>query len=272
MTNESKDRIKADIIEGVLESNLPTVVKDQYADQAYNPSKPYDQSIANILVENSFHCMFQTMKAAARALRNSDYVDPDIKRKMLNAIMQAWEQSTVVLLVVLPVLAEKGSANYDGTCFRLDGRFGETVNERIFTIFKEIPFNIVRWIKDDIYSKKMGPLLFDQLDRKDTVDIVRHELILLIIYQRPRGWKNHVLNYIHDVSRSSYYLFDVTNRLRNEYTYSFDAKESLNDILDLYKICGAKHITGEKLPNQKSLKKLTFSEGFIPVRDDSEVI
>ena len=92
------------VAEGVKESALPTEIKDNYADSGYNPSRPYNQNIAKFLTEQSFATMFKLIQAAARALRNSDYASPEIKRNLLSAILSAWEQTSRVILVILPAL------------------------------------------------------------------------------------------------------------------------------------------------------------------------
>lgn len=61
--------------------------------------------------------MMRTMRVGARALRNSDYVSPEIKRQLLSEIMQCWELSSKIVFIVLPILAEEGHAAYAGTRF-----------------------------------------------------------------------------------------------------------------------------------------------------------
>ena len=172
------EQMQNEIKEGVQESNLPDSIKDQYSDRQYDRTQPYDQSIPDIIAEYSFVCMMRTMKAAARALRNSDYTDPEIKRQLLQEIMRCWEQISKVLMVRLPFLAEKGQASFDGHGFILRGNFGETFTKRLERILIEIPNNIVLITQDDLFSQKMGPLLIDQFINENE-ELKKHILIEL---------------------------------------------------------------------------------------------
>lgn len=142
--------------DGVLVSNLPAEIKDQYADQGYDSARPHNQNINGILVEHSYVQMVNVMKSGSRALRNSDYACPIIKSQLLKEILNCWEMVSKVLLVILPPLAANGSAQYEGSKFRLRGAFGETASERAMTIFQVIPSNVVNWFQEDIFSKKWG--------------------------------------------------------------------------------------------------------------------
>ncbi len=269
---EAEAQIQQIVTEGVLESTLPASIKDQYADSTYDQTRPYDQNIASFLADQSFLSMMKTIKAGSRALRNSDYVHPDIKRQLLGEILNCWEQASKVLFVVLPILAEKGSAEYDGTGFILAGNFGDTPKQRFIKILCEIPSNVVSWFEDDLFSRKMGPLLIDQLsDSKESnglSDICRHELILLFIRQRPRDWSKHVQRYITANKKNSYYLADVFKTLRNQYQFSYASPQALRDMEHLIKLTAAKHATGDKEPTAKAINKvMKANEDLIPPRE-----
>ena len=264
---ETEAQMHQAIADGVEESNLPDTIKDQYADRTYDPKRPYDQNVTCLLTEYSFASMMQTMKAGARALRNSDYVSPEVKRRLLAEILGCWEQVSKVLFIVLPVLAEKGRALYDGAGFVLAGDFGDTLHERSMRILCEIPYNVVTWSEHDLYSRKMGPLLIDQLNNRELSPISKHELVLLLIRQRPRDWSKHVHHYIVDNKKNSFYLMDVYKNLRSQYQYSFASPQTLRDIEGLVKLAAAKHVTGEKDPSEKTIRKVRFSDDVIPPRN-----
>lgn len=265
---EAEAQMHQVIANGVLESTLPAAIKDQFADRSYNQTRPYDQSIASLLTEYSVTSMMQTMRAGARALRNSDYVTPEIKRQLLGEILNCWEQISKVLFIVLPILAEKGHAVYDGAGFVLASDFGDTPQQRFIRILCDIPYNIVSWCRDDLFSRKMGPLLIDQLDNKEIGGISKHELILLLIYQRPRGWSKQVQHYIATNKKNSYYLFDVYKHLRSQYQYSFASPQTLRDIEHLIKMAATKHVTGDKEPGIKSINKvMKVNKDLIPPRE-----
>jgi len=263
--------MREEIAEGVRESNLPAAIKDQYADQHYDPSRPYDQSVRDVLSDRSFMHMIQTMKAGARALRNSDYADLKIKRELLTAILGCWEQASRVLLVVLPLLAKDGYATYDGTGFVLIGNFGEAFEERVFRILTAIPFNVESMCEDDLFSKKMGGLLNEQLHSKEIGTISRHELALLLIHRRPREWHRHIQQYIASIAHNSFYLLDVYRVLRSEYQYSFASSHVLGEMKHLIQMAATKHVTRDKEPGTKTIartmKSIKSSEPIVPPRD-----
>lgn len=264
---EAHIKMQEEIANGVLESNLPDVIKDQYADRNYDQTRPYNQNISSVLTEPSFWRMLQTMKAGAKALRNSDYVSPEIKRKLLHEILNCWEQASKVLLVVLPILANEGYATYDGTGIFLSGDFGDTPQKRLQSILGQIPANVVSWCRDDLFSQKMGPLLIDQLSNDKISDISRHELMLLLIYQRPREWDKQVQRYIASNAKDSFYLFDVYLALRTQYRYSFASPHALREIEHLIMMTSTKHVTGKKEPGIKEISKVKFKESPIPPRE-----
>jgi predicted MPP superfamily phosphohydrolase len=257
------EKMQTEIKEGVKESKLPDSIKDRYADRYYDPRRPYYQEMRNILHEYSLAVLFQAIKAASRALRNSDYVKPDIKRQLLEEIMNSWEQISKVLLVLTPLLAENKMANFDGTSFLLCGDFGDTPEARFHSILSAIPNNIISWFKDDLFSQKMGPLLIEQFNENEE-ELRKHVLILLIIKQRPRRWKLQVQNYIGQIEHDSFYLMDVYRNLCTEYSFSFASPSTLKDIEYLIKMTASKHFTGNKKPGSKAIKKI--SDKVIPER------
>ena len=193
--SESLDKMQTELNENVQNSKLPKDIKDQYADNTYDPGKPYYQRINNILHEYSVVILMQDIKAASRALRNSDYVDPEIKIKLFQGITRAWEQLSRVLLALTPMLAIKGNAGFEGAGFILYGNFGDTIEKRFNEVLTNIPYNITLWFKDDLFSNKVSPLLYDQLN-SETNEFIKHSIALLIILERPRNWKTKILNYI----------------------------------------------------------------------------
>jgi hypothetical protein len=258
------EQMQNEISNGVQDSNLPDSIKDSYTDLQHDRARPYNQEIRDILSEFSYVVMMQAMKAGSRALRNSDYVDPEIKRLLLQEIMKCWEQISKVLVVLMPFLAEEGRASFDGQSFTLRGNFGDTPLQRLQNILLAIPFNIVNFNQDDLFSQKMGPLFIGQINNEDD-ELKKHILILLLIHQRPREWKNEVEKYIAFVEKDSFYLFDIYNILRVQYKYSYASHQSLKDIEYLIKLSSAKHASGRKLPGEKQLKKVP--KNVIPIRE-----
>lgn len=246
-TAEHLNKIREEISDHVMNSNLPDSLKDQHADRQYNQLRPYNQSIQAILEEYSVLILLQKIKASARALRNSDYVSPNVKRKMLAEILTAWEQIAKVLLVLTPILADKGSAVFEGVAVYLDGNFGDTFEERVNRIFQVTHTNVVGFFKADLFSSKMGPLLHDHFVQEKN-DIKKHQLALLLIFERPRDWRKHIQDYISSLPKESFYLFNVVNALMTKYKYDFVSESALAEIGHLIKLGLAKHEFGDKNP------------------------
>lgn len=270
-TPESIERMQNLIGENVIKSSLPDSVKDKYADRTYNPIRPYDQSIHQIFHEYSLHVLMQSIKSTSRALRNSDFVDPSVKRDLLNELMRGWEQISKVLLALTPILATEGEAAFEGQNFILHGDFGATLEERANKIIKVIPNNVVRYFKDDLFSNKIGPLLYDQISNESS-ELKKLELILLLIYERPPNWKAQVHKYIVSIPKNSFYLLKVLTALDLEYQYSYSSPTTLKEIGILIKVCLAKHQYGDSNPNPNRLKMIPNNA--LPKRevDDEEKV
>ena len=265
-TEESISQMQDVINEDVLNSKLPDFLKDQYADRSYNQLRPYDQSIQNILQQYSLTILMQKIKASSRALRNSDYVNPDIKRALLKEITRGWKQISKILFALAPILASRGQAAYEGQNFILDGNFGDTVEKRISEIFQANPANVVNMFKHDLFSNKIGPLIFDGI-KSETNDLIKHQLILLLISERPLGWKKFIEDYIADAPKNSYYLYNTVVSLTNRYKYAFATDAELSEIRYLLKMGFAKHEFGGGKPKLDELKKI--SNKVIPKRENT---
>lgn len=263
-TAAALEHMKNEMADGVKSSNYPASIKDDYADRLYDRTKPYDQDIRNILAEHSLVYMVQTMMAGARALRNSDYVNPDIKRALLHEIMYCWEQVSKVLITLLPLLIKHGNASFGGYGFYLAGFFGETPEERLQNILRVVPRNIVNWYEEDLFSQKMGLLLYDRL-KNETNELTKHEIILMLINQRPREWRSKVHQYIASVKKDSFYLLDVYENLRSQYRYSFASPQNLADLKYLIKMAIAKHETGSPMPSVSVISNKKY-DGCVPAR------
>ncbi len=264
-TDESIEKMQEEISDSVLKSKLPNSVKDKYSDTTYDRSLPYNQGISDIFKDYSLATLMQIVKAGARALRNSDYADPDLKRELLHQISRSWNQMSNVLIVLAPILAQKKTATYDGAGFMLFGEYSDTPEERLNEILSALPTNVVDWYKDDLYSTKMAPLLFDHLATiKD--ELALHRFMLLLISERPNGWRAYIEKYIEKSPKNSFYLFDVYSTLRSEYRYSFSTNAELKEIEYVLKMSAVKHKTGSKKPSRKLIGKV--SDDALPDRTE----
>jgi hypothetical protein len=173
------------------------------------------------------------------------------------------EQFSRVIFAISPILAMRGHASFEGTNIHLRGDFGDTPEMRFNNILSNVPFNVVSLFQNDLFSRKMGPLLIDQLNKENT-DLIKHSIILLLINQKPRDWKLQVQSYIASVPKNSFYLMDVYRALLCQYRYSFSSHQTIEDIKYLLKMIIIKHIHGVKDPGIKAIKKV--SDDILPSR------
>ncbi len=261
------EKIKNEIGENVLTSNLPDSVKDQFLDKSYNQIRPYNQSIQKIFEDYSLVNLMQQIKASSTALRNSDYSNPALKKQLLIEIYSSWKQLAKVMFALSPIMAIKGKATFQGAAFELDGNFGETFEERLNTIVQVLPTNVVGYFQDDLYSPKIGPLFYDCFNDEKN-ELMKHHQALLIIFKRPNGWKTQIENYITSINKNSYYLYGTVNALRTKYRYDFVNPEELKSIKYLVKLGLAKHHFGGSKPTMSQVIKIDDSN--LPKREYDE--
>tara|TARA_R110001592_G_scaffold162584_3_gene396151 strand:- start:30748 stop:31758 length:1011 start_codon:yes stop_codon:yes gene_type:complete len=258
-TEAQIQKAQSDLSENVINSGLPDNIKDQHADRNYNQIRPYNQSIQSFFAEFSLHNLMQNIRASARALRNSDYVDPDAKRNILNEILRSWEQLSNVLLALTPILADKGTAGFDGHSFALQGDFGDTFETRLNRIIQVNMTNVVGYFKDDLYSSKIAPLLYETFQNTKDSN-TKHKLALLLVFCRPREWRKYIQDYIILLNKNSFYLYDIHNALMAKYNFDFITEEERREITMLAKMCFAKHEFGSNRPSPKELMKVHISK------------
>jgi hypothetical protein len=93
---------------------LPTLIKDAIADQNYDQAKPYNQALANFIDESSLIQMVQAMKGTARALRNSDHVEPQAKIMLLEEVISCWIRVCQIVVILSPILAHQREVVFEG--------------------------------------------------------------------------------------------------------------------------------------------------------------
>ena len=244
--------------ENVVSSGLPDEVKDKYSDKYYDQKKPYNQVINSVLRDYSFLVLMQQISASSRALRNSDFVDHKIRTELLNNITVAWLEMNKLLIALSPILADKGSASFEGAKFHLaeeDFTKFNSVEERRKAVLLAIPSNIVKFFKDDLFSAKMGPLLIKKAENESN-SLIKHELMLLLTAERPKHWNKVIDNYIINLDKNSFYLSDVLSVLN--YNIEFNATEVGDKrVLNLLaKKCRAKHLYQKNNPDLGLINKM----------------
>jgi hypothetical protein len=248
-SEEAINAIRQEIANSAKESALPAVIKDRIADKTYDRSKPYNQELARFLQESSLMQLMQATRGAARALRNSDHVEPELKTKLLEAVVCCLTRVSQILALISPILAEKRTAIFEDICFILTKSFDDVSGMELWErIMSAIPDNIVWWFQEDIFSKKMGPLLIDYV-RKHGKEIGQLFVLLLMVRQRSPNWEKEVERFIVSENKNSFRLAMVASAMWNEFKYSFSSERNRQELRRLYAMSVAKHDVGVKHPN-----------------------
>lgn len=259
---EALEKEEAKIGENVISSGLPDEIKDKYEDKNYNQIRPYNQVINSVIKDYSFLVLMRQISAASRALRNSDFVDASLKKELLDKIMQSWNEINKLLIILSPLLADKGNVAFEGAKFNLnedDFNIDDPVKKRL-AVLLAVPTNVVRFFKDDLFSNKMGPLLIDRA-KCETNSLLKHELMLLIIADRPKEWNKIIDNYIISLDKCSFFLSDVLITLKFNKEYRATEIEDKRIIELLAQKCRAKHIFKKDNPDQGLINRLKKLDG-----------
>lgn len=255
-----KEQLK--IGENVITSGLPDEVKDKYEDKNYNQIRPYNQVINSVMRDYSFLVLKCQILATSKALRNSDFVNNiSLKKELLDKITQGWNEFNKLLIVLSPLLAEKGDITFEGATFQLDEddfNIDDPVQKRM-AVLLALPTNIVRIFKDDLYSVKIGPLLIDKA-QKELNTLIKHELMLLIIAERPKKWREVIDSYIVSLDKNSFFLSDVLSVLNYNIDFKATEIEEVQILKMLSKKCRAKHILKNNNPNIGLINRLDKME------------
>lgn len=253
-SEEMLETMRTELSKKVEESKLPTELKDCHADQSCDFAAPYDQSIQRFLHEYSVISMMQTIKATSRALRNSKYVDPDLKRRMLRCVVRGWASMARVVFLLAPTLAQRGHADYDGFRLILGEGFDGSYQKKLKDILLWGPFNVIQYLKDDLSSGKIGPLVTALLT-SDINNIQKQFLAHFLIRERPDGWYKAVYEYMNLLHRNSFYLWDLLTITDLELAFGFTTDTERRHLKMLTDVGFAKHVVGprKRSTNQKSL-------------------
>lgn len=250
------EREEEKISKNVISSGLPDEVKDKYNDKRYDQIRPYNQVINTVMREYSFLILMRQISAGSRALRNSDFVNVDLKKEVLNAILVGWNEVTKLLIVLTPILADRGNVAYDGARFILDEEDFtiENPDEKRFAVLLAVPKNVVDIFKNDIFSHKMGPLICDKaLD--ETNSLLKHQLMRLIVSERPKNWNTVIDKYIVNLDKNSFFLSDISTSLNAQFEYHVTEVSERRILGNLMHKCRAKHYFNDNNPSLSLINK-----------------
>ena len=262
-------RIQKEISDNVMTSGLPESIKDRYSDTGYNQITPYNQSVVlhDFFEEYYIYNLIQEIKSSSRALRNSDYANPEIKKNLLSEVLRGWLQISKVLFALIPVLASKGYATYGGAGFLLSDNFGDTEEERAKNILFVISTNVIAIFKEDIFSSKIAPLLYDAFDHAAS-PLLKQQLALLFVLCRPNKWHEKIEKYLIQLPENSFYLFELVCEMRAQYKFGFVEEKDLKLLALMTRKCLAKHQFAVDNPSPGQVKQIPSS--VLPKREDKE--
>lgn len=234
-SDEYIEEAQKEIAEKVETSNLPSEIKDKYADMSYESDKPYNQTINEFLVQYKVQKLRGAIAASSRALRNSSFIKPELKMAMMAAISQGWEEISRVTFWISPLLAKHGKASYEGLAFILVGNFSENMQQRFKQILIANPGNIINLVKDDLKSNRLRKVIYKQLNNTNSL-LQKHLIALFIIDAKPDGWNEVIQNHLNMLHPRSYYLGNLMSALESEIKIGFINKK---EELQLKKLAGA---------------------------------
>lgn len=268
LTESKKGLTQKQLEDNIRKSKLPEDIKDAIADSNYDSVKPYNQTITNFLEEYDVKNLMELTRSASRALRNSLYITANLKEELSLEIYKAWKEIIRGLFLLAPILAKNGFGGIGGARFKLAEDFPKEYSECLKTIIINMPYNVVIWYKNEIFSDKVASLLKKYLTSYED-PIVRHIIALLICQSRPKDWTIMISDYINTVHKNSYYLGDLYTNLRVNYSTQFMSTVELSQTERMIKICYAKHETGSKLPGKDLIART--SDKILPDRNIDDV-
>lgn len=245
------DELLKQVTDSATESTLPISIKDAIADKRYDPSKPYRQELAKYMAESSLRQMISTMRGAARALRNSDYVKPELKIALMEEVIGCWRHVCQIIAMLSPLLAEQGRAYFEGMNFWLDDSW-DREKLSFEHVLWAIPFNIATWYQEDIFSKKMGTL-FARFISSHPGSLEEALIIMVMIAQRSPGWDRAVDAFIDRSTKNSFYLHQTFSLLFSEFKTAITTEKVRQQLRRLAAKSIAKH-SGAKNPNTKVIE------------------
>lgn len=237
------EMMQKEICRAVEKSRVPSEIKDSYSDKSYNFSRPYDQSIHKYVEGASFYQFIHQLKALSRALRNSDYANPEYRLQILQHIISGWAEIARVMFFLTPDLVKLGRGFFEGYGFYLDEDFkkGNPSDRELFVrVLQACPHNVIWMMKDDLASSRQAPLLYKWSDGEAS-DFLRHLFALYLIHVQPRDWDKKVRIYILTLSAESFYLLNILNALKYQIECGYSTGDNNNRAIALIKDCLAKH-------------------------------
>lgn len=256
--------------EDLKQTKLPTNIKDALDDKTYNPSMPFHQDVRKVWENYSVNYLQEMIGIASKVLRNSDYIEPETKVKLLDAITEAWLNTIRVVYLMAPALAMDGQAGFDDFRLYIDDSFNKETTDKkrlLIDIMSAIPHNIVSWYKDNIYSAKLADLLYEKIENEQN-PVIRHILVSLVIYEQPDHWSDVVRKYLAKTDKNSFYFGDTLSSLRVMYAKGAMSEANVARTKDLIFLAYTKLASKDGRMNPGMMKNINTS--VLPERSRQE--
>ena len=228
-SDEQVKKAISQLDDNLQKSRLPNNIKDALADKEYNPSTPFHQEVRKVWESYSVNYLQEMICVASKTLRNSDYINPELKEQLFIAITEAWYNTIRVVYLMAPALAYEGKAGYDDFRLQLSEsyqQYKDNPQRLLINVISNIPLNILKWYKDDIYSSKLADLLFDRINNESN-KVIKHILVSLTIYEQPERWNSVVEKYLAEEDRNSFYFADTISALETMYANGVMSEQNI---------------------------------------------
>lgn len=253
---KSKEELDSEI----KASRLPVEIKDDILDKNYDQTRPFNQSIQLVMEEYDVQNLMYIVKSASRVLRNSILANEDKKVVLFQNILLGMREIANVIMYLSPLLAKNGYGGIGGANFHLTGDFPSDLEKCIHVIWRVIPFNLIMWFKNDIFSDRLSYMFRDIIMNNSSEPVIRHIAALLVTNTRPQDWDKYIRSYISEMDKNSYYLGDLNATLKHNYSVSTLNQSDETRTRNLIKACIAKHQLGVKNPGKDTINKVDDSK------------
>lgn len=266
-SDAQKQRLLNNLETEICGSNLPTEVKDSIADKDYDQRRPFDQDVYKLLEDYAVNKLMNYIPIASRVLRNSDYVNPQIKHNLFMCIINAWRTLLDTLAMLTPVLAIKGHVTYGGASFTfVDDISKYPLEQRMLIVLGSLPSNIIRWFEGDLYSNRNAPMYYEYLEN-NYEQLSKFLVASLILRQLPDKWEIRIPKFVKSLSENSYYLAGLVNAMRFTYSNKVISNEDAHRLKLLLKESIGRIRTRQSFVSPKLLNRIVSSDD-IPDRKE----
>lgn len=249
-------QMRESLSNGLASSSLPQSVKDALADQNYSPAKPYRQDVSAFIDESTINKVLSAAQAASRALRNSDFVEPEYKMALLDEVFKSWLRMCQVIAIISPLMAKTAKASFQDARFEyVSFDKNEPEEKRWLNIMDSILANVISYFHEDLHSKKLGPLVARYAEISDN-PITKALSVLLLIRHRPKGWDDEVDRQIVKLDKNSVYLSHIMRAALHEVRLGVASEKHRSKLMTFASKSIAKHETGSKDPGTKLVERV----------------